>query len=398
MRILWAHEVSYLGKPVYEYQDFAERLAGRGHNVRVVDFDEQGAGASSAQGMVTRTGEGEVELTTLPHVNAPILRYLTARLNHRRFLSEALDAGAIDAALVYSVFINGADTIRLCRRYGVPVVYRVLDAYHRLRPGRLIQATLRRGERYVYRNADRILVTNEKMADYVSDVANRDVSGKLEVVDHGVDTRHFSPRARDPVLAKELGIADEDPVALFLGTTYPFSGLDGLVQRMPGLMERMPRLKLIVMGAGELDSQLRKLIERHRLQDHVHCVGMIQYTDLPRYLSLGTVGINPFRINEITRDIVPIKILQYLASGLPTLSTPLPDLQRKFEEGHSGLCYSESDRPDAFADALLASLADRRRLEEQRAAGLRFVAQHHSVDRAMDRLEGTFEELRRARA
>ena len=40
MKILWCHEVSYLDKPVYEYQDFPERLAARGHKVEVIDFSE----------------------------------------------------------------------------------------------------------------------------------------------------------------------------------------------------------------------------------------------------------------------------------------------------------------------------------------------------------------------
>ena len=41
MKIAIIHEVSYLSKPVYEYQDFAERLASLGHEVTVFDFDEK---------------------------------------------------------------------------------------------------------------------------------------------------------------------------------------------------------------------------------------------------------------------------------------------------------------------------------------------------------------------
>ncbi|MEF3082527.1 glycosyltransferase [Luteimonas sp. SMYT11W] len=392
MKILWCHEVSYLDKPVYEYQDFAERLSGRGHVVEVIDFSEASATALATR-RVSRTGEGEVALTPIPHRNLPVLKYFEARERFRRMLSSRLRKGDVDAVFVYSVFINGTQAVRLARRYGVPVVYRVLDAYHQLRPGVLAQAILRAGERYIYRHADHVLVTNEKMGDYVQALAGAGAAAPSSVLDHGVDCAHFSPRSPDVQLMGEYGVTRGDEVIVFLGTTYGFSGLLELVRRMPDILRRRPAAKLLIVGGGEMDEALAAEVKALRLEERVVLTGMVSYQDVPRYLSLGHVAVNPFEINDITRDIIPIKILQYQACGLAVLSTPLPDLLRKHDSARSGVRYSASDAPDAFVESLIGMLDDRAATEAQAQRGRRLMETRFSVDAAIDQLERTFVEL-----
>jgi glycosyltransferase involved in cell wall biosynthesis len=281
MKILWCHEVSYLDKPVYEYQDFPERLAARGHEVEVIDFTET-ARVIAGSVPVSRTGEGTVMLTAIPHSNRPGLKYIEARAHFRRMLTSRLSRGDIDAVFVYSVFINGTQAVRLSRKFGVPVVYRVLDAYHRLRPGLLTRTILRVGERFIYRRADRVLVTNEQMGAYVAQIAGSDVSARTVVVDHGVDSRHFAPRPADAELRAKHGLADGDIVALFLGTTYGFSGLANLVRRMAFMVQQWPALKLVVVGGGEQDQELAALVDELGLAGRVVLTGMVPYQDVPR--------------------------------------------------------------------------------------------------------------------
>jgi glycosyltransferase involved in cell wall biosynthesis len=393
MKILWCHEVSYLDKPVYEYQDFPERLAARGHDVEVIDFSES-AKVIAGTVPVSRTGGGAVTLSSIPHSNRPGLKYIEARGQFRRMLTERLRRGDIDAVFVYSVFVNGTQAVRLSRKFGVPVVYRVLDAYHRLRPGFLAQTILRLGERFIYRRADRVLVTNEQMGQYVSQIADADVSARTVVVDHGVDSVHFAPRSPDTELMLRYGLSDRDTIALFLGTTYAFSGLANLVRRMPLALQKCPTLKLMIVGGGEQDQELATLVDELGLVGCVVLTGMVPYQEVPRYLSLATLALNPFELNDITRDIIPIKILQYQAAALPVLSTPLPDLLRKHRAGVSGIEYSDSDDPDVFLSSMTELLRDTDRLRSIGRRGLGFVAEHFSINRAVDRIETTFKQIR----
>jgi phosphatidylinositol alpha-1,6-mannosyltransferase len=392
MKILWCHEVSYLDKPVYEYQDFPERLAGRGHQIEVIDFTET-MKVTAGSMRVSRTGEGTVVLTTIPHGGRPVLKYIEARGEFRRMLIERLRRGDIDVVFVYSIFINGTQAVRLSRKFGVPVVYRVLDAYHRLRPGFLERVILRLGERFIYRRAHRVVVTNEQMSEYVARIAGVDVSARTMVIDHGVDSVHFAPRGADTELMVRYGLTGSDTVALFLGTTYAFSGLANLIRRMPQLLGRFSSLRLMIVGAGEQDVELAALVLELGLTSHVILTGMVAYAEVPRYLSLATLALNPFELNDITRDIIPIKILQYQAAGLPVLSTPLPDLVRKHPAGTSGVEYSRSDDPDAFLHRMIELLDEPDQLEVTAQRGRLFVTEHFSVDSAVDRIETTFMRL-----
>jgi glycosyltransferase involved in cell wall biosynthesis len=65
---------------------------------------------------------------------------------------------------------------------------------------------------------------------------------------------------------------------------------------------------------------------------NVHWLGGKSYTDLPDYLSGWSVGLMPFALNEATRFISPTKTPEFLAAGVPVVSTPITDVVRPYGE------------------------------------------------------------------
>ena len=357
MNILVVHEVSYKDKVVYEYQDFAERFALHGHSVTVIDFEENGDGSGGAE-RCSRTGLAEVELVHVPYRDIPVIKYLSARKNYRNLLTEKLNKGVVDVVLLYSVFVNGTITVELCREFGVPVVNRVLDIYHRIGRNLLAMLPLWLGEKYIYRNADIICVTNSMIAGYVQKMAGKGKVKELLVLTHGVDMDFFKPAPRNPDLSELYDLKDDDKVALFLGTTYAFSGLIKVVERF-GILEKVcPHAKILIVGSGEIDSDLKKKVDDLGLQKRVILAGMQPYSNVPAHLSLADCFFNSFELNDITRNIIPIKTLQYVACGKPVLSTPIPDVVNHFPETESGVVYSDISDPDTFVEKLGQLLND----------------------------------------
>jgi glycosyltransferase involved in cell wall biosynthesis len=386
LQIAILHEVSYLHKPVYEYQDFAERLANLGHEVTVINFDEAHySGAKRSQ--VSKTGLAKVDLITLPHRQIFGLGILWAKFYFYWMFKKQLAQRQYDVVLVYSVFINGANAVSLCRQFGVPVVYRVLDAYHRLRKNSLESYLLKRGEQYIYRYANLVAVTNQKMNEYVHELAGHQCAPTM-ILDHGVDTDHFVRKQKHQDLIQQLNIPMHAMVGVFLGTTYAFSRLAKMVEKMPYIRSQVPNFVLIILGSGEQDAAITQAI--HGLEDQscvIQC-GMIAYANLPDYLSLADIALNPFEINDITREIIPIKMLQYLSSSLPVVCTPLPDVVKHFPHRESGVYYSASDDLDKWIDALikLASL-DQNTLQAEGICARNYVSQHYSMQAAVRQLE-----------
>jgi UDP-galactopyranose mutase len=76
---------------------------------------------------------------------------------------------------------------------------------------------------------------------------------------------------------------------------------------------------------------------------------MKSYDQLPLYLAGWDVALMPFAINEATRYISPTKTPEYLAAGLPVVSTPIRDVEREY--GKQGLVRIEGTA-DGFIRAI----------------------------------------------
>jgi len=377
MNIVVIHEVGYLSKPVYEYQDFAERLAHLGHSVIVIDFDESCTSLFTVK-KVSKTGLAMVTLVTLPNIGIPGLNILYARYRFGIEFKRILKDGDVEAVFLYSIFVNGIDAVKICNQLGIRVVFRAIDAYHRLRKNPWQSWLLKQGETFVYQNANLLAVTNYQMDQYVKQIAGP-ACAKTFLLDHGVDTTHFRPIPINQDLAEGLGIKSSDFVAVFLGTTYAFSRLDKIIAEIPEITQKIANFKLLIIGAGELDLKIANQIHALGLDGQVICCGMIDYSFLPQYLSLAKLAILPFEINEITKDIIPIKMLQYLSSGLPVVSTPLPDLVNHFPAAISGVVYSRNDDISSFVDTLQSTML-KNSLEELSNNARQFVSINYSID------------------
>ena len=60
---------------------------------------------------------------------------------------------------------------------------------------------------------------------------------------------------------------------------------------------------------------------------NVHFLGQKPYSELPAYCKAFDVALMPFKLNELTLNANPLKVREYLAAGLPVISTPVPEVE-----------------------------------------------------------------------
>ena len=104
---------------------------------------------------------------------------------------------------------------------------------------------------------------------------------------------------------------------------------------------------------------------------NIHWLGGKSYADLPRYLSGWDVGFMPFALNEATRFISPTKTPEFLAAGIPVVSTPINDVVRPYGEKGFVEIARTAQEVVAKAETLLARPRDAwlQRVDRHLAAG-----------------------------
>jgi glycosyltransferase involved in cell wall biosynthesis len=126
-----------------------------------------------------------------------------------------------------------------------------------------------------------------------------------------------------------------------MGSFFYFSGLPEVVKRFAELVPQGSSTKLLLIGGGEQENELRKLVVDLGISEQVVFTGFVSYDDLPEYLALSTVAINPLQISQVASIAFPNKVLQYLATGIPVVSTRLEGLFSAID-GIEGLTWAET--------------------------------------------------------
>ena len=134
---------------------------------------------------------------------------------------------------------------------------------------------------------------------------------------NGVEFEHFATPRPAPADIADL----PRPRIVYLGLLSHFLDFDVLESLRQS--RRGGTLVLIGPGSPATEPQVRELVAR----GGAALLGPRPYADVPAYLQAGDVGVIPFRgLDPFVQGINPNKVYQYLASGLPVVTTPLLDL------------------------------------------------------------------------
>jgi glycosyltransferase involved in cell wall biosynthesis len=101
-------------------------------------------------------------------------------------------------------------------------------------------------------------------------------------------------------------------------------------------------------------------VSRYEEIPNLKFLGPVVYADVPAYLQRFDVCIMPFKVNDLTRDVNPVKMYEYLAAGKPIVSTYLPEVAQYGEVcaiGHT---------PEEFIFLVRRALAERELSEAKR--------------------------------
>jgi glycosyltransferase involved in cell wall biosynthesis len=168
-------------------------------------------------------------------------------------------------------------------------------------------------EDQLLREADDVVYVSRALMDQEREV----VGARGHFLDHGVDLDRFdaSHQTGEPVDLRAI----PHPRVGFFGTLRDQLVDFDLLER---IAQELPNVQLVLIGdATSAMDRLTKL-------PNVHWLGFRAYEEIPGYGAGFDVAIMPWRDNEWIRNCNPIKLKEYLALGLPIVSSDFPEVRR----------------------------------------------------------------------
>ncbi|MDD3879967.1 MAG: glycosyltransferase [Syntrophomonas sp.] len=169
--------------------------------------------------------------------------------------------------------------------------------------------------------ADIVITTSDKLYKMA-----KSINPCSFLVPNACDYEHFSQAASLPLPADMRGI--NSPVIGYIGAIATWLDLE-LLDRVAA---KLPHFNFVMLGPLYNVSELPR-------RPNLHWLGFKDYKDLPAYAQLFDVGLIPFKLSSMTESVNPIKMWEYMATGMPVVATALPEVH-KFRKL---IYYSESE-------------------------------------------------------
>lgn len=375
MRILVVQESDWLEKGPHQSHHLMERLSLHGHEVRVIDYEilwrQHSCNCvvskrSVYYGVHKATENGDITVIRPAIMRFPILDYLSLAYTHGKEIQRQLDEYKPNVVIGFGL-LNAFIAQRLASRAGIPFVYYVIDELHRLVPQAVFRPLAKLIEMRNMKASSIVVSINEALREYTIQMGAH--PDKTLVVRAGIDFGLFNQTIDSRALRRNLGIHEGDLVLFFMGWLYGFSGLKEVVSYLGREPSRYGRIKLLIVGEGDLWDTIQGIRIDNHLEDKILLFDWKPYKEMPEYIAASDICILPAYNNRIMKNIVPIKMYEYMASQKPVIATRLPGLVREFGE-NNGVLYV--DKPEEVLYMAL-QLEERERIQGEGIKARKFV-------------------------
>ncbi len=164
---------------------------------------------------------------------------------------------------------------------------------------------------------------------------------------------------------------------VYMGHLRKNQGVDFLIAAMPEILRRQAKARLIIIGTGPLEDDLRGLCSRLRMSEYVRFTGMIEdHAEMERLLSTCAVAVAPYvpDPDSFTQFADPGKPKVYMAAGLPVVITKVPQMAYEIDREGAGIAI-EYDR-DRLVDAVVSLLTDDDLYKKHRDNAVRLASRY----------------------
>jgi len=170
----------------------------------------------------------------------------------------------------------------------------------------------------------------------------------------GADLVKFRPGLNGNEIRKKYGIGGD--LVLYVGQLHGAQYADLFLHAAYLVLKVMPDVRFMIVGEGFLEHELKKRMGSLGIEKNVVFTGSVSHDEVPYYMAAASICVASFKDTEVTRCKSPLKIVEYLASGKPIVSSDIREARRMVEG--AGVLVRPDDS-HSLADGMMKLLKDK---------------------------------------
>ena len=236
-------------------------------------------------------------------------------------------------------------------KYGIPCVIEVnsiksieSQLYKNKKAGFLP----RRAELQSLQLSNYAFCVSDPIKDWIDNATN---SNKTSVIPNGVDTDMFDVNNFNIESIKtELNLSGKTLIG-YIGSYKKWHGVDISIETIRILVKTDPGFHLLLVGNGDEYNNIKTLIKKYKLSDHVTQIEYVNHKDTPRYLALFDYALMSYPVME-NFYFSPLKMFEYLSMSIPVVSTDIGQIGKILTHNKTGILVA-TPSSQAFADSII---------------------------------------------
>lgn len=295
------------------------------------------------------------------HLQIPYMRRISSLIFNFFDILKFIRKNRPDLIVSFSLS-NGLLGMFFAKLFRIPYIFYYIDLLHTLVPLGYVQNLAEIISRYLFKKSERVIAVTKYLKDYIIHQGVPEEKVKLVLNGISLDNTIINKNQLTK-LRSDFNISDDDFVLFFMGYLYDFAGLKEIIEYYHQYVVRGDlNLKFLIVGDGGIYNNLSNYVKSIGAE-WVILTGRIPFFNITEYIAMADLCLMSFKLNDITRQITPIKVMEYMAMQKPVLSNSLPSVISEIGE-EKGVIFAKNQKTLIKA---IAELYNRR--EELKAFG-----------------------------
>lgn len=221
-------------------------------------------------------------------------------------------------------------------------------------PGSIVERTLGNIARFLYRKADRIVVTADATRTALVE-SGKTGSEKTVAIPNGVETETFTPGDDGEVTKESLGLQGKFIVS-FIGTIGLAQDLDTIVRAALRLADQSDRIHFLFVGEGPKKQHVIGAVAQHNLPNFTFLPAQPKER-VPALIRASDACLVALREVPVNQLIIPVRLLEFMSCSRPILLCGEGQPTWVLNASQGGLVIAPGD-DSALASAIMRLRAD----------------------------------------